>query len=131
MAINPAPMPRAIIQAKTNCPPDVTARAFALLCALALPLATAADPDADPEAALAPEDADAAEAEASEERALLALAEIEEMAEEAAEFAEDAIEAAPLPTLLLQVSKSRRLYAEGSYLTPTTAGFAPPALDVV
>jgi hypothetical protein len=125
MAKNPAPKPRAIIQAKTNCPPDVTARAFALLCALALALADAeADADADAEAA--DEDAD----EASEERAPLASDEMEEMAEAAAELAEDAIEAAPPARLLLHVSESR-LYAEGSYLAPPiTAGVPPPAVDV-
>jgi hypothetical protein len=102
MAINPAPKPMAIIQAKTNCPPDVTARAFALLCAVAVPLATAADPDADPDAD--PEAAAAEDAEAREERALLALEEIEATAEAAAELAEEAIEAAPPATLLLHVS---------------------------
>lgn len=121
MAKNPAPKPRAIIQAKTNCPPDVTARAFALLCALALALA-----DADADATAADEDAD----EASEERAPPASEEMEEMAEAAAELAEDAIEAAPPARLLLRVSESR-LYAEGSYLAPPiTAGVPPPAVDV-
>ena len=81
-----------MIPAKPNCPPDVPASAFALLCAVEVPLTTEAD--SDPEAA-----------EAREERALLASEEIDATAEAAAELAEDAMEAALAVVLLIHVNQ--------------------------